>query len=43
MSLSNLGKNDSTYVCVCEPGVYVHRDEGKSKVCVCGVKKKEEE
>lgn len=35
MSLSNLEKNDSMYVCVCAGVVYLHRDEGKSRVSVC--------
>ncbi len=34
VSLSNLEKNDSMYVCV-RREVYLHRDEGKSRVCVC--------
>lgn len=37
VSLSNLEKNDSLYVCasVCAEEAYLHRDEGKSRVCAC--------
>lgn len=35
VSISNLKKNDSMYICLCAEEVYLHMDEGKVFVHLC--------